>query len=433
MKYCPWCGNTIEGDDAKFCFRCGHDLPADGEPVSTDAVIPDGAYAGHAARGKKKKLTTYVIVAVLLIAGVSGVAVAAVGGKVAMDIDYRENYFVFENESVGLFSGFTWTVTEENGTVIGTLDVNDKGSVEWTPPEEHGVYIVILTARSYLGMEQTVSEDLVDDGTRTTGVTWKYGGETEYSVEYSINVSDYFDYRTYRFTSSLENGYKGYRSPGQYLTSSVLTEYMTTDTENDMFEKLVEDLYEQMRTNMTASEYDTDEEVVNYLMSFVYNLDNGSPYKYDDRTYNASEYWAFPVQTLYNKGGDCEDLAMLLMALCIEFFAYAVTIDETSGLTGDIDMGIALYWADEKGTESTGHAMAAVYLKDGITTSAGLDVIGVKQNTTLSGYNVTVDDATKTYYVCETTSTHKWYAGWIGSNYDTVDPAGDTGKFVTVN
>jgi len=55
----------------------------------------------------------------------------------------------------------------------------------------------------------------------------------------------------------------------------------------------------------------TEKEKVNFVIAFVQSL----PYTEDDVTTPWDEYPRYPVETLFDRGGDCEDTSILVMAL----------------------------------------------------------------------------------------------------------------------
>jgi predicted transglutaminase-like cysteine proteinase len=55
----------------------------------------------------------------------------------------------------------------------------------------------------------------------------------------------------------------------------------------------------------------TEQQRINYVITFVQSL----PYTSDSVTEKADEYPRYPVETLFDRGGDCEDTAILVAAL----------------------------------------------------------------------------------------------------------------------
>ncbi|MDR0523159.1 MAG: hypothetical protein LBG62_01875 [Candidatus Methanoplasma sp.] len=103
----------------------------------------------------------------------------------------------------------------------------------------------------------------------------------------------------------------------------------------------------------------------NFILAFVQSLE----YEYDSDGTDYDEYWKYPVETLYEKRGDCEDTAILYAAL-MKAAGYDVAL---INLPGHEATGIAM-------PETT---IGTYYLKDG-----------------------------KRYYYCETTGT-----GWKLGDY----------------
>ncbi len=55
----------------------------------------------------------------------------------------------------------------------------------------------------------------------------------------------------------------------------------------------------------------TESEKVNFVIAFVQNL----PYTEDEVTTDWNEYPRYPIETLFDRGGDCEDTSILVAAL----------------------------------------------------------------------------------------------------------------------
>lgn len=72
---------------------------------------------------------------------------------------------------------------------------------------------------------------------------------------------------------------------------------------------------------------------VNFVLSFVQSLE----YTSDNVTTSSYEYWRFPVETLVDGGGDCEDRSVLFASVIEAMGHDAVLI----GLPGHIAVGVA--------------------------------------------------------------------------------------------
>ena len=128
--------------------------------------------------------------------------------------------------------------------------------------------------------------------------------------------------------------------------------------------ELVNPLAAELKRLAVQKGYDA-EDTVNFTAGFVQNL------KYEEDA--NGEYSNYPVETLYDKGGDCEDMSILTAALLQSMGYDAVLIRFTSPIEGE-----------------AGHM------------AVGVAVTGVS-----GGYSYTYDG--KKYYYLETTST--WPVG----------------------
>lgn len=81
---------------------------------------------------------------------------------------------------------------------------------------------------------------------------------------------------------------------------------MTKDPGDDYIDALVEHLIE-----LAAQKNYHDTQTLNFVVSFVQSL----PYTVDSVTTLADEYPRYPIETLFDRGGDCEDTSILVAAL----------------------------------------------------------------------------------------------------------------------
>lgn len=117
---------------------------------------------------------------------------------------------------------------------------------------------------------------------------WIYNGET-YTLSLEVPKDLYFFYKN-RTRASTEDY-------SIYVTHPTDDEYITT-----VIDKL----------NQIAAEEGLDEaETVNLVITFVQSL----PYTSDDVTTTFDEYPRYPLETLVDEGGDCEDTSILTSAL----------------------------------------------------------------------------------------------------------------------
>lgn len=115
------------------------------------------------------------------------------------------------------------------------------------------------------------------------------------------------DYKTYNGMSSRSLTYDKFPT-GAYKYYSTLPRYGV-----DEFEKYLDDPYNRRLcegiANALSSSSDYPFEAVSNAVAFVQSLD----YVPDDR-----EYPKYPIETVYEKGGDCEDTSLLLCGIVRE-------------------------------------------------------------------------------------------------------------------
>jgi hypothetical protein len=110
--------------------------------------------------------------------------------------------------------------------------------------------------------------------------------------------------------------------------------------------------------NKLAKQYSmTRREVINFVVTFVQHL----PYTSDNVTTPYDEYPRFPLETLIEKGGDCEDTAILaatllkemgfdsLLVLLPRHMALAVACDDCSGTNYEVN-DRRYYYVETTGT-----------------------------------------------------------------------------------
>ncbi len=110
-------------------------------------------------------------------------------------------------------------------------------------------------------------------------------------------------------TSIPTNVYKAYKSidRNEFYGYSI---YVTDKSDDEWIGEIVK----KFKTEGQKYGY-TDDDIVKLMISFVQSLD----YATDIDTTGYDEYPKFPLETLYDKGGDCEDTCILLASLIREF------------------------------------------------------------------------------------------------------------------
>ena len=169
---------------------------------------------------------------------------------------------------------------------------------------------------------------LLKDSDVTRTYEWEYEGEKFF---YTLTIEE--SYKSQMKNSDIDRN--GTVSSDRYTTDDGtvfgVCDYIVVD---DKIKKVSEDL-----TKMYKDKYGSDpdnDQYVNFVTKFV---QMGISYDYDE--YNGGyEYWRFPLETLRDKTGDCEDKSILLAALI-----------DAKGLNGCVIL-------------LPGHAMCAIYSSD---------------------------------------------------------------------
>ncbi len=196
---------------------------------------------------------------------------------------------------------------------------------------EPGYYVVEET----VGGVRTFMEFFLDEH-RDLGVEWSHN-EKDYSLSFGIDYSD-----VYMCTYS--HPYGSIRlslSDRDYIAA-----YHTTD---DAVLRGIASQLEELGSGMGRTEFAA------FVLSFVQSI----PYLDDQSSTGSRDYWKYPLETLWDKGGDCEDKTILcdtLLMIC-------------------------------------GYDVAFLLFQDHAMTAVAVDA---------DGHSVTSDDGTR-YVFCETT------------------------------
>ena len=177
------------------------------------------------------------------------------------------------------------------------------------------------------------------DASKTFSQTWTYS-EKSYSISVDLKYSDMYSYvynHPYSVRTSMDD-------------ATYLATYHTVD--DPCLQKIVSDL-KGMSEGLSEYEY------ASFVLTFVQSI----PYLDDQTIYGQAEYWAYPLEYLWNSGGDCEDSTifydtlMLISGYKAALMVFsnhamsAVSVEGASGLcvTGD---GVSYYFCE---TTSTGY------------------------------------------------------------------------------
>lgn len=121
---------------------------------------------------------------------------------------------------------------------------------------------------------------------------WEYG-YSEWTWDLTIPLVLYLDYRAFHRPSDFDDYVK-----------------LSLDSRDDYYIESLVDGLEEAAENKGFSKYET----VEYVISFVQSL----PYTEDNVETPWDEYPRYPIETIFDRGGDCEDTSILVAALLDE-------------------------------------------------------------------------------------------------------------------
>lgn len=180
--------------------------------------------------------------------------------------------------------------------------------------------------------------------------SWTFENKN-YNIYLEIPKDKYDYYMNYQTNRIPQNDDK---DPSSKMASFVTSSDETINT-------LSEKLYDLTKTQ----DFDKTK-TANFILRFV---QKNIKYALDNQTKACSEYWRFPIETLFEQKGDCEDTSVLYAAIL-------------KNLNYDTAL---LFYTWEKNDERIGHLAVGLHLING------------------QGDYVTDEDNTK-YYYCETTA-----------------------------
>ncbi len=197
--------------------------------------------------------------------------------------------------------------TTDESTDDGTSGTSSTTPTETTstetiepPPEQTGETKLPAVEEATAELPKDIQKAPSSEDFITRDYSWPYGGK-EWTWELSINQSMY-DY------------FKELPRPPT-MNYSV---YVTTPQDDPYIDSLVEDINEA-----AAEENYSEYQIVEFAIAFVQNL----PYTVDSATSPFDEYPRYPVETLVDNGGDCEDTSILLASI-LNSMGYGVILIE---------------------------------------------------------------------------------------------------------
>ena len=304
-----------------------------------------------------------------------------------------------KDEEASEYTSFTWYVNKNIssgnyrvGNVTKTTDQNeDANRVTWTLEDSDiGTYTIGVICSQGTGWgglfdfgplipwnQKSYTLKVTIDGDIAKTYSWKYDG-SDYT--FTINYA-YSEYEKYAGSSgaSMEKR-EAYNDGRGNVDFDVVTDFIVVNDVVDDIQNALKKAYESSGKTATGQDY------AEFILAFVQECYG---YMYDEVQYLQDEYFAFPMETIHNGNGDCEDTSILLAA-----------IYESAGF----DTGVFLI---------PGHAIAAVALNPYV---AG----DYDKTQNVSVFSIVQDG--KTYYGCETTLDENIYGvGYITNTYTVED------------
>jgi hypothetical protein len=212
----------------------------------------------------------------------------------------------------------------------------------YPPPSSHAALSQAI--QQTLELTEEIGEVTLPEETATIKYEWVYGN-SDWVWELGIPLSVYELYRSIPRAPTMDYSV--------YITHPYDDEYINT----------LADKFQLAADLKGYDEYQT----VEFAAAFVQNLE----YTNDSVTSTFDEYPRYPIETLFNKGGDCEDTSILLASI-LRSMGYSVVLIELSnhcavGVLG-VDTLHGTYWEYDGGKyfyiETTGSGWGIGELPD---------------------------------------------------------------------
>ncbi|MDD1772751.1 MAG: fibronectin type III domain-containing protein [Methanomassiliicoccales archaeon] len=246
--------------------------------------------------------------------------------------------------------------------------------------------IIALAAIALLTFVGTASASCTSASGLTVSITGQVAGlenEVSATVGTSASITSYYTAGegtyTYYWTYEGDNYSISFELSDdlyEYYVDYSIERYMITDDGEDnavnfiTVDDVVITYIAECMEDLTAQSGLDGAEEAQMVLNFV---QESIPYSYDTDTHSMDDYWSFPVETLYEGSGDCEDKSFLYTSIL----------------------------------ESIGYETALLMYDDHV--AVGVNCTG------LSGWYYGVDGIR--YYYCETTATG-WAIGEMPSGYN---------------
>lgn len=253
---------------------------------------------------------------------------------------------VFQTHNVRISSSVFTAIDKLTGQTLASMSIGDSSSgrmsfgdccwisvrhdVEWTD-----------------GYTESCTEDVLIDGYRTNEYSWMY--EKHYLLDFIHMFNNQVDDMTLsiRFSEYI----------GALADSTSRWSYgHFVSTSGSALGQVVSHLKSTISSKSLG-----ESDALNYVLRFAQCI----PYSYDSDSKGEDEYARFPVETLYDYTGDCEDTAILLTSLYTALGYSAILIDmeghmaagvASSKVSGDYCLfeGVRYYYCETATDDSTG-------------------------------------------------------------------------------
>ena len=298
--FCRYCGRELE-DGTSFCPGCG-------QPVNPTERRPQSRSGRDLGRSG--------VIGFLAIIGLAVVAVVLVFAMGALSFEDDDSIRISDDVTVsGALADGTVTVTDLGYGVEFYYYDFEPGQLSyfWRIRGDDGAVREWNTYSPRLLLDKDdIRPGHYDFGVASTGSSAE-GGFTLYGT-----VTDTFEWRYDGTLHSVSVSYEY----SEYEAASDTIVFQTSGSPEARIDRLTapSDTVSQLESGL-RSEYlrvhgadapVDGQDYADFILAFVQVCFD---YELDSDLYGYEEYWAFPIETLYLRCGDCEDTAILCAAL----------------------------------------------------------------------------------------------------------------------
>ena len=327
--FCPECGRELE-EDMAFCPQCGRMRP-ESHPDTTSFVTTSETvtttYPVYTPPESNRSVQIFLVLAVAIAVIGAAIALPLLQGSIhgslqgqSFSVELGEDSYVgSESRSIILGNGFdsedaSFEFTDGNATItLSEALLSAKGNAIWSLKryndnisdyESDGLSLTLPVTSAHRYGDFTAKAVFSDSSALTFTLSslvfrsyeWKYDGGS-FTLQAEIPWEEYEAQKN----STID------RISSNYLASHVSDYVLVTDTVTAI-ENGLRALHTKAYGN-TQNDQDYADFILGYVqLCYTYEYDSGILYHQD-------EYFALPVQTIAQLGGDCEDTSILAAAL----------------------------------------------------------------------------------------------------------------------